>query len=401
MKTTLLSLPNYLARLTTNHFSGSTNRHLSMKAIQALQPLVRAFVLTLAALLLCVPLGRAADGNPPERMTYQGYLVDSAGSPLGNTNTGPKNYDVVFRIWNDQSASATANRVWAEQQTITVDKGYFSVLLGEGSAVSGESHASLSTAFTNQVNGSDRFIEVTVKGIGAGGTDSTLLPRMRLLPSLYAFLAKTAVRALSADSATTAATSTRATNATYATNAAYASAAGLATNAYHLLNSLGDEVAYVTTTNVHVTGNVYANRFSGYGTIPVGGIIMWSGASVPDGWALCTGTTVNGQLTPDLRGRFILSSGSGTGLTARTVGQAAGEEKHTLTTTEMPAHGHNVSVATVGYVAAYDSSSEVVVAPNSSKNNDTQTWGAASTGGGAAHNIMPPYYVLAFIMRVY
>lgn len=37
-------------------------------------------------------------------------------------------------------------------------------------------------------------------------------------------------------------------------------------------------------------------------SIPTGGIIIWSGSAVPDGWALCDGT--NG--TPDLRGRFVL-----------------------------------------------------------------------------------------------
>ena len=66
----------------------------------------------------------AADANPPDRMTYQGYLVDSDGDPLGNS--APANYDVVFRIYNVKSGGIP---IWSEQQTITVDKGYFSVLL--------------------------------------------------------------------------------------------------------------------------------------------------------------------------------------------------------------------------------------------------------------------------------
>ena len=37
----------------------------------------------------------AADANPPERMTYQGYLVDGNGDPLGGSI--PANYDVVFQ----------------------------------------------------------------------------------------------------------------------------------------------------------------------------------------------------------------------------------------------------------------------------------------------------------------
>ncbi len=43
--------------------------------------------------------------------------------------------------------------------------------------------------------------------------------------------------------------------------------------------------------------------------MPVGGIIMWSGAEsqIPEGWALCNGQ--NG--TPDLRARFIVGAGAG------------------------------------------------------------------------------------------
>ena len=67
----------------------------------------------------------AADANPPERMTYQGFLVDGNGAALAPTV--PANYDVVFRIYNVKQGGTA---IWAEQQTVTVDKGYFSVLLG-------------------------------------------------------------------------------------------------------------------------------------------------------------------------------------------------------------------------------------------------------------------------------
>ena len=110
--------------------------------------------------------GLAASFNPPDRMTYQGFLADGNGNPLGNTNTGPKNYDVVFRIWPDQNAGGSS--LWTEQQTVTVDRGYFSVLLGEGTTVSPELHNPLSSLFTNST-ASDRYVEMTVKGIGAGG----------------------------------------------------------------------------------------------------------------------------------------------------------------------------------------------------------------------------------------
>jgi hypothetical protein len=133
-----------------------------------------------------------ANANPPDFLTYQGYLVDANGVALG-TNA-PKNYDVIFRIWN--AASGGAN-LWTEQQTVTVDKGYFSVLLGEGSSI-GELRPALNSVFTNST-ASDRWIGITVKNIGGGGADVDILPRLRLLTSPYSFLSQTAISAKTAN----------------------------------------------------------------------------------------------------------------------------------------------------------------------------------------------------------
>lgn len=132
-----------------------------------------------------------ANSRPPERMTYQGYLVDGNGAVLGNS--GPKNYDVIFRVWSSESGSSNPERLWSEQQTVTVDKGYFSVLLGEGTTVAGEARPALPTLFKG-ATASDRWVGITVKGIGAGGANVDILPRMRLLSSPYAFLAEQAVK---------------------------------------------------------------------------------------------------------------------------------------------------------------------------------------------------------------
>jgi hypothetical protein len=156
----------------------------------------RRLLQLLGALLLAAATGleglAQSNANPPERMTYQGFLVDANGVALGNS--APRNYDVVFRIWNAQTGGT---RQWSEQQTVTVDKGYFNVLLGEGSAVSGESLPDLSVVFSgNDV--SDRFLSVTVKAPGLATTDVEIAPRLRLMTSPYAFLARKAVAVVNA-----------------------------------------------------------------------------------------------------------------------------------------------------------------------------------------------------------
>src|SRR5689334_16372668 len=69
-----------------------------------------------------------ANSSPPTKLTYQGFLTDAAGVPLGDTT--PINTNIIFRIYN---AITTGTNKWTEQQTVTIDKGHFSVLLGEGS----------------------------------------------------------------------------------------------------------------------------------------------------------------------------------------------------------------------------------------------------------------------------
>ena len=87
----------------------------------------------------------------------------------------------------------------------------------------------------------------------------------------------------------------------------------------------------------------------------------------PRGWAFCQGQLLaiaqntalfsllgttyggNGQTTfalPDLRGRVPIGSGQGPGLSPRTLGEMAGTESTTLTSTQMPAHVHNMASGT-------------------------------------------------------
>jgi len=71
--------------------------------------------------------------------------------------------------------------------------------------------------------------------------------------------------------------------------------------------------------------------------LPNGVILLWYGGecSIPQGWAVCDGRTVNGRMTPDLRGRFVLgfaavgATGSNYPLDfAATLGATGGEQYH-------------------------------------------------------------------------
>jgi microcystin-dependent protein len=174
-------------------------------------------------------------------------------------------------------------------------------------------------------------------------------------------------------------------------------------------------------------GTLTATTLNGFGTTPLGGIIMWSGSvdAVPAGWALCDGRTSNGRTTPDLRGRFVIGATSG-----RVVGSVGGSETVTLTTSQLPSHNHLVSGSTAD-AGTHNHDYDDVYASEAGgplgnqgwlghKGNDRDngphatrrgTWWAPnhshsfsvnsqSTGGGQAISILPPFYALAFIMRV-
>jgi microcystin-dependent protein len=149
-----------------------------------------------------------------------------------------------------------------------------------------------------------------------------------------------------------------------------------------------------------------------YGGIPIGGIILWSGKqspAVPDGWSLCDGA----NNTPDLRGRFVVGFGNSEPFNA--IDASGGEKEHTLTVDEMPSHGHSItdpghehietaSTATVHHIAQGSIYLTYGGTPLATANDTTASATTGITidpsGGGQPHNNLPPYYVLAYIMRI-
>jgi len=77
---------------------------------------------------------------------------------------------------------------------------------------------------------------------------------------------------------------------------------------------------------------------SGGGGIPIGGIIIWTGAAPPSQWTLCDGNAApNGMACPDLQDKFVKGGGA---VAVGTTGGSINTGTHVLTTAQMPSHNH-------------------------------------------------------------
>ncbi len=124
--------------------------------------------------------------------------------------------------------------------------------------------------------------------------------------------------------------------------------------------------------------------------VPTGTIMAYNGTTAPNGWVLCDGT--NG--TPNLKGRFILGTGSNTDLTTRTLGQTGGAETVTLTVDQFPSHNHHFSGSNIASTPWPDPFTMKPIAKSANNEGTTN-----NTGGGQSHENMPPFYVLTYIMK--
>ena len=131
--------------------------------------------------------------------------------------------------------------------------------------------------------------------------------------------------------------------------------------------------------------------------LPAYSIIAWGGLrvglAIPDGWLLCDGNND----TPDLRGRFIVGSGKGNGLSSYTDGQTGGAERHRLSIDEIPSHTHG-SPLSRSKCKGHDCPIGGWGGDYGYLNSDVQS---SPTGGNKEHNNMPPFYALAYIMKKY
>jgi hypothetical protein len=164
----------------------------------------------------------------------------------------------------------------------------------------------------------------------------------------------------------------------------------------------------ITGTSLSVgTGSVTAGSFVGNGTIPVGGIIMWSGTEIPTGWQLCNNSLITsgslaGQFTPNLVDKFIVGSGG-----AYVIGNTGGTAdavvvSHTHTTGD-PDRNFAITQKPTGAPITDTLVSESVVGGNGSSvsaiSNAYDVSGNVVIGESGTNKNLPPYYALAFIMR--
>lgn len=162
------------------------------------------------------------------------------------------------------------------------------------------------------------------------------------------------------------------------------------------------QVAQVTVdANGRVTAAANVNLNVG-GGIPVGGIILWSGsiASIPTNWHLCDGT--NG--TPNLQDNFVVGAGN-----TYAVNAVGGSANHSHTTPPLTVPGLTFSGSTDAAGGAYETQYAAV---NGCCGNECNTPGHSHTYSGTtstgnipanttgAANSLPPYYALAYIMRI-
>ena len=159
-----------------------------------------------------------------------------------------------------------------------------------------------------------------------------------------------------------------------------------------------------------------------------GMIMIWSGsvATIPEGWALCDGSThtIDGVQvrTPNLCHKFVRGVQQ-VAEDAYDVDATGGADMVTLTEYQIPSHTHTATCEETGehchgYVAddmiagnrydyynvAYDADSHQSGAAKrlqTTHNGDHQhNITIGSTGGGQAHNNLPSYYTLAYIMKL-
>ncbi len=335
---------------------------------------------TIASLIMGVALLQSVAAPPtitqavtPGTVSYQGQVQAGNGSAYADGV-----YGIEFRLYD---AASDGTLLWGARYQPYLKNGFFNVILGQTGVgetpLTGCTYPAVGdfwkAVWIDPDNANkNRYLSLTiVTELGTPvGTPHESFPRQQMLASPFALQAQFAQQADSAS------------------------------------RSLGD---FTVATNLCVGNVTYAH-------VPRGLISMWSGASnsVPPGWALCDG----GNGTPDLRNRFIMGAGLDYAVAAK-----GGAETVTLVEANMPPHFHAGTTDNGGahnhnwlgpdpYIAGYQTGGDVFsfdrshaeTAKERTQNiaapDHKHTFTTDTKGSGTAFSKMPPYYALAFIMKL-
>ena len=174
------------------------------------------------------------------------------------------------------------------------------------------------------------------------------------------------------------------------------------------VTSLGD-------VNVGGVVNATGVNVPGFGLVPKGVIVMWSGSikAIPTGWALCDGR----NSTPDLRGRFVVGYDStdidynivkklgpvhtdADGITYTGAStQEAKQIKLTANQSGLRDHSHTY------YINGYGDPNPYAFPEGPEYGRENTTYNTTGVNGGAkpaidSHENRPPFYVLAYIIKL-
>lgn len=148
--------------------------------------------------------------------------------------------------------------------------------------------------------------------------------------------------------------------------------------------------------------------------VPVGAICEYASDDIPEGYLLCKGQAllktdypelynVIGEKygspdsahfnLPNIEQRVVVGKSSSSPYDI--LGKTGGEETHTLTVNEMPAHNHLSRAAAPGTASGFG---DGLVGLTNSYSQDPN-FSTANSGGGEAHNNMQPYIVLNYIIK--
>ncbi len=312
------------------------------------------FLACLLALMSVVGLltldARAA--SSPTLIPFQGRLTNPQGVPY---NTGQ--YTISFTLY-DQAVGGTV--LWTETHVkVGVINGMVNVFLGSIVRFDNPGQGRPPVTFAE-----NRHLGITIDADNNPNTsDPEMIPRQMIIPAFWAKHAEDSTKLSGRD--------------------------------------LGSVADYV---------------------LPRGIIVLWSGTAgnIPTGWALCDGA----QGTPNLRGRFVVGLDPGDA-DYNAPNKTGGAKEVTLTTNQIPAHAHSAAGTTTSdgnhQHAFVDThlivQSSVWTIAASSQNiyniiDEPRTTAAAgqhshslnitvgSSGGGQAHENRPPFYVLAYIMKL-